>query len=81
MLYNMQPECVMLPCPIGSDIWWVDDETLEVKFEEGGVTGFIIRANEILALDKSGEPFRLNSQWGCLTREKAEAIRERMLKE
>lgn len=70
-----------LPCPIGSDIWWVDDETLEVKLEEGGVTGFVILKNEILALDKTGERNELHSQWCCLSREEAESIREQLLKE
>lgn len=80
-MYYMQVILDALPCPIGSDIWWVDDETLEVKLEEGGVTGFIIRERDILALDKAGEAFELGSQWGCLTREEAEAIREQLLKE
>lgn len=80
-MYYMQVILDALPCPIGSDIWWVDDETMEVKCEKGGVTGFIIREREILALDKAGEAFELNSQWGCLTREEAEAIREKMLQE
>ena len=70
---------VELPCPIGSDIWWVSSETLEVNYEEGGITGFVILEDEILALDKSGERFKLHSQWCCLTREEAEAFREKLL--
>ena len=72
---------VVLPCPIGSDCWWVFSETMEVECEKGGVTGFVIRENGITALDKAGEQFELHSQWGCLTKEEAEAFREAMLKE
>ena len=85
MVDLLDPLTVVLPCPIGSDIWWVsggdDDETLEVKCEEGGITGFVIREGEILALDKAGERFELNSRWGCLTKGEAEEIRDKMLKE
>jgi len=78
-MFDMKAILEALPCPIGSDIWWVDDDTMEVKLEEGGITGFIIRENEILALDKCGEPFELHSEWGCLTKEEAEAFRDKML--
>ena len=80
-MFDMKPILDALPCPIGSDVWWVSSETLEVECEKGGITGFVIRENEILALDKCGEAFELHSQWGCLTREEAEAFREQLLKE
>lgn len=72
---------VELPCPIGSDIWWVNGETLEVECEKGGITGFVILEDEILALDKAGERNELHSRWCCLTKEEAEAIREKLLTE
>ena len=72
---------VDLPCPIGSDLWWVSSETNEVECEKGGITGFVIRKDEILALDAAGEPVEIHSQWCCLSREEAEAFREKILKE
>lgn len=72
---------VELPCPIGSDIWWVSSEALEVKCEKGGITGFVILEDEILALDSSGEQVKIHSRWCCLTREEAEAFREKLLSE
>ena len=74
----MEKITVELPCPIGSDIWWVSSETLEVHCEKGGVTGFVVLEDEILALDKAGERFSLHTQWGCLSREEAEAFREKL---
>ena len=71
----------VLPCPIGSDCWWVSSETLEVECEKGGITGFTVLKDEILALDLSGNPMKMHSQWCCLTREEAEAFREKLLKE
>ena len=71
---------VVLPCPIGSDCWWVSSETMEVECEKGGITGFAIFENEILAIDKSGNQMSLHSRWCCLSREEAEAMREKLLK-
>ena len=72
---------VVLPCAIGSDCWWVSSETLEVEYEKGGITGFVILKDEILALDLAGEPVKIHSQWCCLTKEEAEEFREKLLKE
>ena len=72
---------VVLPCPIGSDLWWVTSDTKEVECVKGGITGFVIRANEIVALDPSGEKVEIHSQWCYLSREEAEAFREKLLKE
>ena len=80
-MLDLNPEFVSLPCPIGSDCWWVSSETLEVECEEGGITGFVILKDEILALDKAGERMEIHGQWCCLTREEAEAFREKLLKD
>ena len=72
---------VVLPYPIGSDCWWVDNETKEVHCEKGGITGFVILKDEILALDLSGERVSLHSQWCCLSEEEAMSFREQMLKD
>lgn len=72
---------IVLPCPIGSDCWWVDDDTMEVKCEEGGITGFVILKDKILALDSCGERMEIHSEWCCLSKEEAEEIRDKMLQE
>lgn len=72
---------VVLPCPIGSDFWWVSSETLEVNYEKGGIKGFVILEDEILALDTAGERMELHSQWCCLSKEEAEAFRDKLLQE
>ena len=74
-------DTVVLPCPIGSDCWWVSSETLEVKCEKGGIAGFAIFKDEILALDRSGERMELHSQWCCLSKEEAEAFRNKLIQE
>lgn len=71
---------VVLPCPIGSDCWWVSSETMEVNCEKGGITGFVILKDEILALDLSGERMEVHGQYCCLSKEEAESFREQMLK-
>ena len=72
---------VVLPCPIGSDYWWVDSETKEVKCEKGGITGFVILKDKILALDLVGESMEIHSQWCCLSEEEAVAFREKLMHE
>ena len=69
---------VNLPCPIGSDCWWVNSETMEVEYEKGGITGFVILPDKILALDLAGERVEIHSQWCCLSREEAEEMREKL---
>ena len=72
---------VVLPCPIGSDWWYVDSETLEVRCEKGGITGFVILKDKILALDSCGERMEIHDEWCCLTREEAEAFREKLIQQ
>lgn len=72
---------VGLPCPVGSDYWWVDPDTKEVKCEKGGIKGFVILKDRILALDASYEHVELNSPWCCLTRREAEEFSEKMFAE
>jgi len=69
---------INLPFEIGDDCWWVDSETLEVNCDKGGITGVAIYADRIELLDLAGEPRPLHSQWGCLTKEEAEAFKEKL---
>ena len=68
-----------LPCPIGSDFWWVDDDTMEVKCEKGGITGFVVLKDEVLALNTDGDQLEIHSEWCCLSREEAETKLEEMM--
>ena len=70
---------VDIPCKPGTDCWWVDSETMEVQYEKGGITGFVVLEGKILALDTAGERMEIHSQWCCLTKEEAEAFREKLL--
>ena len=72
---------VVLPCLPGDDCWFVDSETLEVECEKGGITAVVVYADRIEILDLAGEPRTLHSQWCCLSREEAEAFREKLLNE
>ena len=66
---------VELPCKPGSDCWYVDPETNEVVYEKGGITGFVVLEDKILALDLSGEQVELHSRWCCLSKEEAESFK------
>lgn len=72
---------VVLPCPIGSDFWWVSSETKEVECEKGGITGFVILKDKILALDPVGESMEIHSRWCCLSKEEAESFRNKLIQE
>ena len=63
---------IVLPCKIGDDIWWVNDETKSVECEKNGVAGFMIKRNEVLILDKAGCEDRIGSQYCNLSKEDAE---------
>lgn len=65
---------INLPFDIGDDLWWVSDETKEVCCEEGGIRGVAIHEDGIYLIDRGREQVKLHSQYGCLTREEAEAF-------
>lgn len=70
-----------LPFEIGDDLWWVSSETMEVECEKGGIHGVAIHEDGVYLIDSCREQTKLHSQYGCLTREEAEAFREQMLKD
>ena len=74
-------DAIPLPCPVGSDFWWVDTDDMSVNHEKGGIQGFEIRDNGILyALDPCLEELEVHSETCCLTREEAEEFREKLRK-
>lgn len=67
---------VVLPCKIGDDIWWIDAETYSVECEKNGVTGFIIKKDEILIRDRTGGEDHIGTQYCYLSKEDAEKALE-----
>ena len=67
---------VVLPCKIGDDIWWIDSENYSVECEKNGVTGFIIKKDEILIRDRTGGEDRIGTQYCYLSKEDAEKALE-----
>ena len=75
-------DAMVLPCPVGSDFWWVDTDDMSVNHEKGGIRGFEIRDDgKLYALDPSLEEIEVHSRWCSLSREEAEAFREKILNE
>lgn len=72
---------MVLPCKPGDDYWWVSSETLEINHEVGGITAVVVYKDHFKIIDQSGEMCDLGTQWSCLSREEAEAFREKLLKE
>lgn len=63
---------VKMPCKIGDDIWWIDSESWTVECEKNGVTGFIIKKDEVLIRDSTGCEDRIGTQYCFLSKEAAE---------
>ena len=63
---------VELPCKIGDDIWWIDDEEPYVKCAKGDIKGIVITKDGIRILDKDGGLEKIGTQYCYLTREDAE---------
>lgn len=70
---------IEFPCKPGDDIWLVDNDTMEVYCEKGGISGVVVYKDGFAILDSIGELRELHSQCGCLTREEAEAFRDKLL--
>lgn len=71
--FKDQSRFVELPCKIGDDIWWIDNESNSVECEKNGVTGFIIKKDEVLIRDTTGGEDRIGSQYCYLSKAHAEA--------
>ena len=63
-----------LPFEIGDDLWWVSDETNEACCDKGGICGVAIHKDGIYIIDRGREQTKLHSQYGCLSKEEAEAF-------
>lgn len=67
---------VELPCKIGDDIWWIDDEAPFVKCEKGGVRGIAILPEGVRVITYSGDLEEIGTRYCYLTREDAERALE-----
>lgn len=63
---------VEVPCKIGDDIWWIDDEAPYVKCEKGGVKGIAILPKGIRIITEQGDLEEIGTRYCYLTREDAE---------
>ena len=71
-------EAGVFPCPIGSDIWWVDPETNEVSCDEGAIQGFAFHSGKTFAvMSKTLDMVELHDPWCCLSKEEAESFIEK----
>lgn len=76
---NLEAEgrLAILPCKVGDDIWWIDDEEPFVKCEKGDIKGIVVTADGFMIVDTHGELNRIGTRYCYLTREDAEKALER----
>lgn len=65
-----------LPCKVGDDIWWIDDEAPFVKCEKGDIKGIVVTADGFMIVDTHGELNRIGTRYCYLTKEDAEKALE-----
>lgn len=70
---------VELPCEIGADVWWINEETNTVECHEKGVYGVLVKSDGVFVMDESGCLDKVGTKWCYLSKEAAEkALKERM---
>ena len=71
---------VELPCEIGSDVWWINEETNTVERHEKGVYGILVKSDGVFVMDEAGCLDKIGTKWCYLSKEAAEnALKERMM--
>ena len=70
--YEKRTYTVQVPCKIGDDIWWIDDEAPFVKCDKGGVRGIAILPEGIRVINSDGEFEEIGTRYCYLTRKDAE---------
>lgn len=69
---------VELPCDIGSDVWWIDEEKNSIECAKNGVAGILINSDGVFVMDQGGCTDRINTQYCYLSEEEAQkALAER----
>lgn len=76
---------VKLPCKLGDDLYWIDDEEMKVEKCENGIKGILLKEDgfhvainiteDVIDIDKIG------SQWTLLSEEQAEQKLKEMERE
>lgn len=71
---------IVPPCNVGDDVWWINDETNEIKCVKRDITAVVYCGNgefKVITKDET-EPEALHTKWCMLSKEEAEnALAER----
>ena len=67
---------VRLPCKVGGDIYWINDEEKCVSVHKNGIRGVVIRNGEFAIEDTDGYIDVAGTKYCYLTREEAEQALE-----
>lgn len=63
---------IVLPCKVGDDIWWFDEEKGDIACEKGGIKGVVYKGKTFEVLTEAGvEP--IGTKFCNLSRKEAEA--------
>ena len=63
--------CVVLPCKVGGDIYWINDEEKCVSVHKNGIRGIVVRNGEFAIEDTDGYIDVAGTKYCYLTREEA----------
>ena len=78
--YEKKTYTVEVPCKIGADLWWIDDEPPFIKCEKGGVKGIAILPEGIRIITEQGDLEEIGTRYCYLTRKDAESALEQEYK-
>ena len=74
-----RPPIVELPCEIGADVWWIDEETQTVQCHKNGVYDIIVKSDGVFVMYSAECIDKIGTKWCYLTKEDAEkALKERV---
>mgnify|MGYP001769902776 CR=1 FL=1 len=63
---------IRLPCKVGDDIYWINDEEKCVSVHKNGIRGIVVRNGEFAIEDTDGYIDVAGTKYCYLTREEAE---------
>ena len=63
--------CVVLPCKVGDDIYWINDEENSVSVQKNGIRGILVRKDGFAIEDTDGYIDIAGTKYCYLTREEA----------
>lgn len=65
--------CVVLPCKVGADTYWIDPQSGKVEKSKSGAYGVVVLKDGFKILDVDGAIDDINTQYCYLTRADADA--------